>query len=100
MNDQVCLALYVQEKNEPLRDYLARWIKLRNICEGVHEIQAIQNFTDRCLHGSMLKHKLLRKEIKSLAELMKIANSFIVFDSAMRPIQMGASGVVKEQSAG
>ena len=52
------LALCVQGKDEPLRDYLAWWIKLRNTCEGVHAIQAIQYFTDGCLDGSMLKHKL------------------------------------------
>ena len=32
------LALCVQGKDEPLRDYMARWIKLRNTYEGVHEI--------------------------------------------------------------
>src|SRR3954468_20882987 len=35
------LALCVQDRDEPLRDYLSRWIKLKNSCEGVHEIQAI-----------------------------------------------------------
>ena len=55
------LVLCVQGKDEPLKDYLARWIKLRNTCEGVHEIQDIQYFTDGCLDGSMIKHKLLRK---------------------------------------
>src|SRR3954462_2942901 len=34
------LALCVQGKDAPLRDYLSRWIKLKNSCEGVHEIQA------------------------------------------------------------
>src|SRR3954468_2048965 len=48
------LALCVQEKHEPLRDYLQWWIKLRNTCEGVHEIQAIQYFTNGCLDGSLL----------------------------------------------
>src|SRR3954468_10303658 len=86
------LALCVKGKEKPLRDYLARWIKLRNSCEGVHEIQVIQYFTDGCLDGSMLKHKLPRKEITSLAELMKIANSFVVSDSIMRPIWLGAGG--------
>src|SRR4051812_8610482 len=60
------LALCVQGKDEPLRDYLSRWIKLKNSCEGVHEIQAIQYFTDGCLADSMLKHKLLRKNFTSL----------------------------------
>src|SRR3954468_4884431 len=51
------LALCVQGKDEPLRDYLSRWIKLKNSCEGVHEIQAIHYFTEGCLAVSMLKHK-------------------------------------------
>src|SRR3954468_10424706 len=89
------LALCVQGKDEPLRDYLSRWIKLKNSCEGVHEIQAIQYFTDGCLDDSMLKHKLLRKDFTSLAELMKVANQFAISDSAMRPIQLGVGGVVK-----
>src|SRR4051812_47049350 len=93
------LALCVQGKDKPLRDYLARWIKLKNLCEGVHEIQAIQYFTDGCLDGSMLKHKLLHKDFSSLAELMKIANAFVVSDSAMRPIQLDIRGVVQAQGA-
>jgi len=68
------LALCVQSKDEPLRDYLSRWIKLKNSCEGVHEIQAIQYFTDGCLADSMLKHKLLRKNFTSLAAVMRVAN--------------------------
>jgi hypothetical protein len=89
----------VQGRDEPLRDYLSRWIKLKNSCEGVHEIQAIQYFTDGCLADSMLKHKLLRKDFTSLAELMKVANQFAVSDSAMRPIQLGVGGVIKSPGA-
>ena len=88
------LALCMQGKDEPLRDYLARWMKLKNSCEGFHEIQAIQYFTDGCLEGSMLTHMLLRKDFSSLAELMKVANVFVLSDSAMRPIQLGVGGVV------
>ena len=89
----------MQGKDEPLKDYLARWIKLRNTCEGVHEIQAIQYLTDGCLDGSMLKHKLLCKEVQTLAELMKIANAFAISDTAMRPIRLSANGLIQEQSA-
>src|SRR3954471_13190559 len=78
-----------------LRDYLSRWIKLKNSCEGVHEIQAIQYFTDGCLADIMLKHKFLHKDFTSLAELMKVANSFAVSDSAIRPIQLGVGGVIQ-----
>src|SRR3954470_9356508 len=93
------LALCVQGKDEPLRDYLSRWIKLKNSSEGVHEIQAIQYFTDRCLADSMLKHKLLRKNFTSLAAVMKVANECAVSDSAMRPIQLGAGGVIRSPGA-
>src|SRR4051812_25686381 len=94
------LALCVQGTDEPLRDYLQRWIKLRNTCEGVHEIQAIQYFTDGCLDGSLLKHKLLRKEITSLADLIRIANSFAAFDDAMRPIRLILSGFIQGKPFG
>src|SRR4051812_19731262 len=91
------LTLCVQGKDEPLRDYLQRWIKLRNTCDGVHEIQAIQYFIDGCLDGSLLKHKLLRKEIKSLVDLMRIANSFAASAAAMRPIRLSPSGFIQGQ---
>src|ERR1041385_4857432 len=86
-------------RTNPLRDYLSRWIKLKNSCEGVHEIQAIQYFTDGCLADSMLKHKLLHKDFTSLAELMKVANAFAMSDSAMRPIQLGVGGVIQSPGA-
>src|SRR3954465_3429555 len=47
----------------------------------------------------MLKHKLLRKDFTSLAELMKVANQFAVSDSAMRPIQLEVGGVIKTSGA-
>src|SRR3954465_86557 len=47
----------------------------------------------------MLKHKLLRKDFTSLAELMKVANQFAVSDSAMRPIQLEVGGVIKSPGA-
>ena len=72
---------------------------MKNSCEGVHEIQAIQYFTDGCLADSMLKHKLLRKNFISLAELMRVANQFAVSDSAMRPIQLGVGGVIPSPGA-
>ena len=36
------LSLCVQGPNESTRDYLTRWAELRNSCEGVHEVQAIE----------------------------------------------------------
>src|SRR4051812_45559413 len=46
----------------------------------------------------MLKHNLLRKDFSSLAELMKVANAFVVSDSAIRePIQLSVDGGVRTQ---
>ena len=42
------LAMCVQGPKEPVRDYLTRWAELRNSCEGVHEVQAIQYFIEGC----------------------------------------------------
>ena len=36
------LSLCVQGPAESTRDYLTRWAELRNSCEGVHEVQAIE----------------------------------------------------------
>src|SRR4051812_44389910 len=93
------LALCVQGKDEPLRDYLSRWIKLKNSCEGVHEIQSIQYFIDGCLADSILKHKLLRKNFTSQAAVTRVANEFAVSDSTMRPIQLEAGGVIRSPGA-
>ena len=34
--------------SESTRDYLTCWAELRNSCEGVHEVQAIEYFTAGC----------------------------------------------------
>src|SRR3954470_24737262 len=39
----------------------------------------------------------MRKEIKSLADLMRIANSFAASDAAMRPIKLSPSGFIQGQ---
>ena len=42
------LSSCVQGPDESTRDYLTRWAELQNSCEGVHEVQAIEYFTDGC----------------------------------------------------
>ena len=56
------LSLCVQGPAESTRDYLTRWAELRNSCEGVHDVQAIEYFTAGCREGTLLKHKLLCDE--------------------------------------
>ncbi|KAE8812459.1 Endoglucanase 3 [Hordeum vulgare] len=74
----------VQRPDEPLRDYVTRWTELRNSCEGVHEVQAIEYFIGGCRDGTFLKHKLMCFEPTSLVVLMAKANKYATDDSAMR----------------
>ena len=62
--------------SESTRDYLTRWAELRNSCEGVHEVQAIEYFTARCREGTLLKHKLLCDEPETLDELLITADKY------------------------
>jgi hypothetical protein len=78
------LALCKQGPDEPDRDYLTRWSELRNSCEGVGKEQANGYFTDGCREGTLLKHKLHRAELKSMADFMAIADKYASADSAAR----------------
>jgi hypothetical protein len=62
------------------RDYLTKWCTLRNSCEGVVEQQAIMWFAQGCRHGTMLWQKLQRDMLATLAETIKIANSYALGD--------------------
>ena len=64
----------VQGPTETGREYLAHWTELRNSCEGVHEVQAIQYFVSGCRDDTLLKHKLLRSEPATMAALMVTAD--------------------------
>ncbi|KAE8811860.1 Endoglucanase 3 [Hordeum vulgare] len=78
------LAMCVQKPDEPLRDYVTRWMELRNSCEGVHELQVIQYFIEGCRDDTLLKHKLMCSEPTSLVALMAKADKYATVDSAMR----------------
>ena len=73
-----------QGPTETGREYVTRWTKLRNSCEGVHEVQAIQYFVSGCRDGTLLKHKLLRSEPATIAALMVMADKYANADSAMK----------------
>ncbi|KAI4987835.1 hypothetical protein ZWY2020_028593 [Hordeum vulgare] len=74
----------VQRPDEPLRDYVTRRTEVRNSCEGVHEVHAIQYFIDGCRDDTLLKHKLMCSEPTSLAVLMAKVDKYATADSAMR----------------
>jgi hypothetical protein len=89
------LSMCVQGPNESTRDYLTRWTELRNSCEGVHEVQAIEYFTAGCREGTLLKHKLLYDKPTTLDELLVVADKYATADSSMKAeIQIDASGKV------
>ena len=69
-----------QGDNENDRDYLTRWSTLRNSCEGVIESQAIAWFAQGCKHGSMLWQRLQREMPLTLAETIRIADSYALGD--------------------
>lgn len=78
------LSLCVQGPNESTRDYLTRWAELRNSCEGVHEVQAIEYFTAGCREGTLVKHRLICDEPATLDELLIIAEKYATADSSMK----------------
>jgi hypothetical protein len=69
-----------QGEYETDRDYLTRWCTLHNSCKGVVEQQAIMWFAQGCRHGTMLWQKLQRDMPASLAETIKIADSYALGD--------------------
>ena len=87
------LSMCVQKPGEPLRDFLTRWTELCNSCEGVHKVQAVQYFIDGCLDGTLVKHRLVCDEPKTLAELLVVADKYATADSAMNmKISVDTSG--------
>lgn len=89
------LSLCIQGPDESTHDYLTRWAKLRNSCEGVHEVQAIEYFTSGCQEANLLKHRLLCDEPATLDELLIIGDKYATTDSFMKSeLRVDASGKV------
>ena len=74
----------VERPAETGREYLVGWTELRNSCEGVQEVQAIQYFVSGCRDGTLLKHKLLRSESATMAAPMVTADKYANADSAVK----------------
>src|SRR3954468_9092051 len=70
------LAMCKQRPNETDREFLTRWCNLRNSCEGVIESQAIAWFAQGCRYGSVLWQRLQRDMPTTLAETIRIADSY------------------------
>ena len=85
-----------QMPNETDRDLLTRWFTMRNSCEGVIESQAIAWFAQGCRHGSVLWKRLQRDMPASLAETIRIADSYALGDPT-QPLLMSADGMTETQ---
>ena len=59
--------------------------------EGVVEAQAISWFAQGCRHGSMLWQKLQRKMPATLAETMRIADTYTLGDPMQPLVDVGDS---------
>jgi hypothetical protein len=78
------LARCRQKMDESSRDFLARWITINNSCEGVHEVQVVNYFTEGLVRGTALRHYLKRVNPTTLAELISIASQFAAADDDAR----------------
>src|SRR5215216_3096012 len=74
------LAMCKQRPNETDREFLTRWCNLRNSCEGVIESQAIAWFAQGCRYASVLWQRLQRDMPTTLAETIRIADSYALGD--------------------
>src|SRR4051812_31072169 len=74
------LAMCKQRPNETDREFLTRWCNLRNSCEGVIESKAISWFAQGCRYGSVLWQRLQRDMPTTLAETIRIADSYALGD--------------------
>ncbi|KAM0919739.1 hypothetical protein ACQ4PT_007916 [Festuca glaucescens] len=74
------LSLCQQRENETDREYLTRWSAMRNSCEGIIEAQAISWFANGCRRGSMLWQRLQRDMPVTLADMIRIADSYALGD--------------------
>ncbi|KAK1616336.1 hypothetical protein QYE76_021853 [Lolium multiflorum] len=81
------LALCQQRAGETDRDYLTRWNSMRNTCEGVIEAQAIAWFSQGCRRGSPLWQRLQRSMPTTLAEMIRVADSYALGDPMQPAVQ-------------
>ena len=52
------LQRYVQQPDESSRAFLARWLDMKNSCEGVHDQPAMHAFIEGLEKGTLLRHTL------------------------------------------
>jgi hypothetical protein len=83
-----------QEKDEISRNILARWLDMKNSCEGINAETAILAFIGGLERGSFLRHTLLREQDKqklTINGMISIASSFGAADDDARDSLMATT---------
>jgi hypothetical protein len=68
---------------------------MHNSCEGVVEMQAITWFAQGCRHGTMLWQRLQREMPATLAETIKIGDSYALGDLTQPLLRVTKAGITK-----
>jgi hypothetical protein len=73
--------------DETSRTFLARWLDMKNSCEGVTDESVILAFIDSLARGQLLRHRLLREWNKgklTLNSMITIASNYAAADDDAR----------------
>jgi hypothetical protein len=73
--------------DETSRTFLARWLDIKNSCEGVTDESAILAFIDSLERGQLLRHRLLRERNEgklTLNSMITIASNYAAADDDTR----------------
>jgi hypothetical protein len=73
--------------DETSRTFLARWLDMKNSCEGVTDEPAILVFIDSLERGQLLRHRLLRERNKgklTLNSIITITSNYAATDDDAR----------------
>jgi hypothetical protein len=81
-------------------DFLTRCCMMRNSCEGVVETWAIMWFDQGCRHGTMLWQRLQRDMPATLAETIKIADSYALGDLMQPTLASSGQGQSQRNNSG
>jgi hypothetical protein len=73
--------------DETSRTFLARWLDMKNSCEGVTDESAILAFINSLERGQLLRHRLLRERNEgklTLNSMITIASNYAAADNDAR----------------
>jgi len=77
----------IQKKEESSREFLSRWLDMKNSCEGIGDETAILAYINGLERGSLLRHTLTREKdagILTLNSMIATASSYAAADDDAR----------------